>query len=56
MPVKFPARPLTSNTPMKPSPLPRNEGHMSSDVRAAVRAADLPAETKSELFRVADEK
>jgi hypothetical protein len=56
MPVKSPARPLTSNTPMKAQPLPRNDGHMSADVRAAVRAADLPAQSKAELFRVADEK
>jgi hypothetical protein len=55
MPVKFPARPLTSNTPMKPSPLPKNEGHMSAAVRTAVRAADIPEQSKAELFRVADE-
>jgi hypothetical protein len=52
MPVKFPNRPLTSNTPHPTPKTPPATGHLSDAVRADLDK--LHPEQRAEILRVAD--
>jgi hypothetical protein len=53
MPVKFPDRPITSNTPnAKPKTPPASTGHMSNEVRADL--GKLSPELQNGLRKAAD--
>ena len=55
MPVKFPDRPLTSNTPnATPKTPPGSTGHMSDAVRADTQK--LSPELRAGLLKAADAK
>jgi hypothetical protein len=52
MPVKFPSRPLTSNTPNPAPKTPPTTGHLSDAVRADL--GKLEPSQRAEILRVAD--
>jgi hypothetical protein len=55
MPVKFPSRPITGNTPNSaPKASPPGTGHLSDAVRADL--GKLEPSQRAEILRVADSK
>jgi hypothetical protein len=54
MPVRFPSRPSTQNTPMPAPQKPGATGHLSDAVRADLNK--LEPSQRAEILRVADTK